>query len=68
VFWSGDAGQPAGQVATAAADPLGGGWRLIAELKIAATDTGSLHLGAADGPVLTRLPLPYALPQEVAAA
>ena len=71
VFWSGDAGQPAGQVAAAAAAPDGSGWRLVAELKIAATnaatDPGSLHLGAADGPTLTLLPLPYALPQEAAA-
>ncbi len=69
VFWSGDAGQPAGQVAMAAAAPDGSGWRLIAELKIAATDPGAgrLHLGAADGPALTLLPLPYALAQEAAA-
>jgi folate-binding protein YgfZ len=68
VFWSGDAGQPAGQVASAATDAAGQAWRLIAELKTAATESGSLHLGSADGPALQLLPLPYALPQPPAAA
>ncbi|MFM2068181.1 MAG: hypothetical protein RLZZ584_3090, partial [Pseudomonadota bacterium] len=70
IWWSGDTGQPAGRVAQAAAVD-GGGWLLLAELKLAALGeapegvaTSSLHLGTADGPALTRLPLPYALPQE----
>jgi folate-binding protein YgfZ len=69
IWWSGDTSQPAGQVAQAAVLETSG-WLLLAELKLAALgDTpdggaGSLHLGAADGPALTRLPLPYALPQE----
>lgn len=71
IFWSGDADQPAGQVALAAPAPAtsaGSGVRLIAELKVAATASGSLHLGAADGPPLRLLPLPYALPQDAASA
>jgi folate-binding protein YgfZ len=68
IWWSGDTGQPAGQVAQAAA--VDGSWLLLAELKLAALGdapegaTSTLHLGAIDGPVLTRQPLPYALPQE----
>ncbi len=61
LYWSGDAGQPSGLVALSAPAP-GGGFDAIAELKLAALDGGSLHLGAADGPRLERLPLPYALP------
>lgn len=68
VFWSGDAAQPAGQVASAGADAAGQTWRLIAELKTTATDSGSLHLGSADGPALQLLPLPYTLPPAGAAA
>ncbi|HMZ01993.1 MAG TPA: tRNA-modifying protein YgfZ, partial [Burkholderiaceae bacterium] len=69
LFWSEDAEQPAGQVASAAADADGRpGWRLIAELKTSATESGSLHLGSATGPVLQILPLPYVLPPAGAAA
>jgi hypothetical protein len=70
IFTEADGSQSAGQVASAAAAPagLGQGWRLLAELKIAAADGGILHLGAADGPVLSLLPLPYALPHEAAAS
>lgn len=63
VYWSGDAGQPAGLIA-AAAPEFGGGHVALAELKIAVTQSGTLHLGAADGPVLALQPLPYALPHE----
>jgi hypothetical protein len=63
VFWSGDPGQPSGLVALAAAAPHGG-FDLIAEMKLAALDGGSLHIGAADGPPATLLPLPYALPRD----
>jgi folate-binding protein YgfZ len=68
IWWSGDAAQPAGQVAQAAA--VDGGWLLMAELKIAAlgdrpeAGASTLHLGRLDGPVLVRRALPYALPQE----
>ena len=63
VFHSEDPGQPAGQVALAGQLP-GTGPVLLAELKLAALESGSLHLGAADGPLLTRGELPYAIPAE----
>jgi folate-binding protein YgfZ len=65
LFHSADPGQPAGLVANAAASPDGGS-RILAEVKLAALDHGSLHLGAADGPVLTQRELPYAVPLESA--
>ena len=61
VYWSGDTGQPSGIVALAAPAP-GGGHDALVELKLAALEGGSLHLGAADGPLLTVGTLPYALP------
>ena len=63
LFHSEDPGQPCGMVVDAAPAP-GGGWSVFAEVKIAATQGGSLHLGSADGPLLTLRPLPYALPTE----
>ncbi|MFM2059890.1 MAG: hypothetical protein RLY71_4275 [Pseudomonadota bacterium] len=67
VFWSGDPGQPAGVIALAAPGPQGG-WSALAELKLGATADGSLHLGSADGALLTLQPLPYALPHEAASS
>ena len=61
VFWSGDAGQPSGLVALAAPAP-GGGHDALVEVKLAALDDGSLHLGAPDGPRLALQALPYPLP------
>jgi len=59
IFHSEDPGQPAGLVANAARrDGLS---LLLAETKIAALASGSLHLGAPDGPLLTPRALPYAL-------
>ena len=66
LFHSADPGQPAGLVANAAPSPSGGS-RVLAEVKLAALDHGSLHLGAADGPALTRRELPYPVPAETAA-
>jgi len=63
LFHSDDPGQPCGMVVNAAAAP-DGGVDLLAELKLAALEAGSVHLGAADGPALRMLPLPYALPAE----
>jgi folate-binding Fe-S cluster repair protein YgfZ len=63
VFHSADPAQPAGLVANAAPAPQGGSLALV-ELKLAALDAGSLHLGAADGPALIRGELPYELPVE----
>jgi len=62
LFHSGDPAQPAGLVANAAPRPDGAGASLLAEVKLAAIDSGSLHLGAPDGPVLRRRALPYAVP------
>ena len=63
VFHSADPGQPAGEVALSAQRPGGGGSALV-EVKLATLDSGSLHLGAADGPVLVRAALPYAIPTD----
>jgi hypothetical protein len=59
LFHSSDPSQPAGMVVNAAADATG--TRLLAEVKLAALDSGSLHLGSADGPALHRLELPYSI-------
>lgn len=64
LFHSEDPGQPCGMIVNAAAAPEGG-VDLLAEIKLAALESGSVHLGAADGPALRILPLPYALPAEV---
>ncbi|WKB53301.1 CAF17-like 4Fe-4S cluster assembly/insertion protein YgfZ [Eleftheria terrae] len=67
IFHSADPGQPAGLIANAAEVPAGldtPGWAVFAELKLAAAEGGSLHLGSADGPPLSLRPLPYALPTE----
>ena len=60
VFHSDDPGQPAGQVALAALRPDGGSSALV-EVKLAALGHGSLHAGAADGPLLSQGTLPYAI-------
>ncbi len=59
VFHSGDATQPAGMVANAAARPDGMGCSALVEVKLAALESGSLHLGTADGALLARAELPY---------
>ena len=66
IFHSADPGQPAGLVVLAGT--LDGRHHdALAELKIAATTEGTLHLGRADGPVLSPGALPYALPAEATA-
>ena len=73
MFHSDDPLQPAGKVANAAPQPLGlaglviGSLALV-EVKLAAIGAGSLHLGGADGPVLRRVELPYAVPLDAVAA
>ena len=62
LFHDADPAQPAGRVVNAAS--LGGGHRLLAEVKLAALGSGALHLGSVDGPRLDRLPMPYAVPLE----
>ena len=63
VFHSADPGQPAGQVVLAAPQP-GGGHSALVEIKLAALASGSLHAGAADGPLLQRQALPYDFPAD----
>jgi tRNA-modifying protein YgfZ len=65
IFHSADREQPAGMVANAAS--WNGRHLLLAEVKLAALDGGTLHLGSADGPLLTRADMPYAVPLETAA-
>ncbi|MFM0414059.1 CAF17-like 4Fe-4S cluster assembly/insertion protein YgfZ [Paraburkholderia aromaticivorans] len=64
LFHSDDPGQPCGMVVNAASAPEGG-VDLLVEIKLAALENGSVHLGAADGPALRFLALPYGLPTEV---
>ena len=66
VFHSAEPGQPAGMVANAAPRPGGTGSSLLVEVKLAALQEGSLHVGAPQGPVLRRSALPYDVPLEVA--
>lgn len=65
IFHSADREQPAGMVANAAS--WHGRHLLLAEVKLAALDGGTLHLGSAEGPLLTRDDMPYAVPLEAAA-
>jgi folate-binding protein YgfZ len=67
IFHEADPGQPAGLVANAAPAP-GGGSSVLAEIKLAALEGGRLHLGAPDGPPLSRRELPYAVPVDSASA
>ncbi|WP_269632868.1 CAF17-like 4Fe-4S cluster assembly/insertion protein YgfZ [Pelomonas sp. BJYL3] len=57
VFHSEDPEQPAGLVAGVAVQ--GAGSLLLVETKLAALQSGSLHLGSALGPALTQQALPY---------
>jgi folate-binding protein YgfZ len=63
LFHSDDPGQPCGLIVNAAAAPEGG-VDVLAEVRLAALEAGSVHLGAPDGPALAFLPLPYAWPSE----
>lgn len=64
LFHSDDPGQPCGMIVNAAVAPRDG-FDVLAEIKLAALESGSVHMGAADGPQLVFQPLPYALPSEV---
>jgi folate-binding protein YgfZ len=63
VFHDDDPAQPAGLVANAGTAPDGHTSALV-EVKLAAVQSGTLHLRAPDGPVLRQVRLPYALPVE----
>jgi folate-binding protein YgfZ len=65
VFASDDPGQPAGMVVNAAS-LVGHGHAALVELKLAALDGPTLHLGAPNGPQLRRAALPYAVPVDTA--
>ncbi|MEC5406794.1 folate-binding protein [Paraburkholderia sp. MPAMCS5] len=64
LFHSDDPSQPCGMVVNAAS-ARDGGVDVLVETKLAALESGSVHLGAAHGPALQFLPLPYGLPTEV---
>ncbi len=64
VFHSADASQPAGMVVNAAALPGGAGSAALVEVKLAALDTGTLHLARVDGSPLRPATLPYAVPRD----
>ncbi len=66
VFHDADPGQPAGMVVLAGS-LAGRHHAALVELKLSALAGGSLHAGAADGPLLTPATLPYAIPAEPAA-
>ncbi|HDR8966802.1 TPA: folate-binding protein YgfZ [Burkholderia vietnamiensis] len=63
LFHSDDSGQPCGMIVNAAAAPAGGVDALV-EIKLAALDSGTVHVGAADGPALAFDALPYAWPTD----
>jgi tRNA-modifying protein YgfZ len=60
VFASADPGQPCGMIVNAETSGPDRSECLV-EIKTAALDEGSVHLGSADGPVLTFHSLPYSL-------
>ena len=68
IFHSADPGQPAGLIVNAAAAPAGNRFSALAEVKLAALEAGTLHLGTPDGPLLRRIDLPYAMPLDAAEA
>ncbi|WP_292933666.1 folate-binding protein [Noviherbaspirillum sp.] len=61
IFSSTDPGQPCGQIVNAASN-LQGGIDCLVEMKTAAAEDGTVHLGSAEGPVLKFGMLPYPLP------
>jgi folate-binding protein YgfZ len=63
VFTPGDAEQPCGLVVQAAAAP-DGGWSALVSVQTASIE-GGLRLARADGEMLTVLPLPYALLEDI---
>jgi folate-binding protein YgfZ len=63
VYASADAAQPCGLVAQAASD--GQHHVAVVELQLSATENNSLHVGAASGPALSLLHLPYALRDDI---
>ena len=67
IFHSADPGQPAGMVVNAVTlSGAPGGSSLLAEMKLSALSEGTLHLGSAQGPLLTQAPMPYEVTTEAA--
>lgn len=66
IFQSSDAEQPAGMVVNAVNLPTGH-TLLLAEVKLSALASGTLHVGAVTGAGLEARPLPYDVPYEQAA-
>ena len=64
VFHNSDAEQPCGMVAATAPNPTGG-WNAIVSLQTRFTTEGALHAGGPDGPLLSLLPLPYTLLDDI---
>lgn len=67
VFLRSEPEQPCGTVAEAAPCPDGVGWDAIVSLQVSATQAGAdpLHARDAQGPLLSLLPLPYALLEDI---
>ncbi|KXU86665.1 folate-binding protein [Caballeronia megalochromosomata] len=63
LFHSDDPGQPCGLIVNVAPGE-NGGVDCLAEIKLAALENGTVHVGAADGPALAFVPLPYAFPAD----
>lgn len=61
IFSSADPGQPCGMIVNAEPS-LKGGSDCLAEIKLDAATNGTVHLGSAEGPLLTFGVLPYSLP------
>jgi len=61
VFSSADPDQPCGMVVNAAPN-LQGATDMLVEIKIAAAEEASVHLGSVQGPALSFATLPYSLP------
>ena len=66
VFHSTEPSQPAGMVVNAAPWPGGSGCSALVEVKLAALDGGTLHLGAAGGAGLRIGALPYTIAADTA--
>jgi tRNA-modifying protein YgfZ len=64
IFHHADPAQPAGMVVNAA--PSAAGTIALVEVKLTALDGGTLHAGAPDGAVLSRVELPYTVPNDAA--
>ena len=64
VVHSEDPSQPAGMVVNAGT-LAGRGTRVLAEVKLAALESGTLHVGSLEGTALRRVELPYSLTEAV---